>query len=53
MPKTTEHLWAEAHYELGKLEALQGRRLCWYRKIKFVMDYIEERETNEDSKANN
>jgi hypothetical protein len=45
MPKTTEQLWLEAHYELGKLEALQGRKLCWYRKIKFVMNYIEERET--------
>ena len=53
MPKTTEELWVEAHYELGKLEALQGRRLCWYRKIKFVITYIEERETNEDSKADN
>lgn len=53
MPKTTEQLWAEAHYELGKLEALQGRKLCWYRKIKFVMNYIEEREPSEDSKADN
>jgi hypothetical protein len=53
MPKTTEQLWAEAHYELGKLEALQGRKFWWLKRIKFVITYIEERETNEDSKADN
>jgi hypothetical protein len=35
------------------LEALQGRKFWWLKRIKFVMNYIEERENNEDSKADN
>ena len=49
-PTPEEHkFWGEAHYELGKHEALLGKKLNWIKRINFIINYIERRVEDESN----